>query len=172
MPKTTLKNLLFISYLFILIWILLLKMSSSVSQIMELSNTIRNINLIPFKESMIINGTISYREILYNFLIFIPFGGLLGMIDKKHSLSVKGLFLLFFSLIIETLQFIFGLGATDITDLLANTMGGILGLLCYQLLNYFFIEDNLDKFLTRLGTILFCVSLTFIIFILLLNRLG
>ncbi|MFK4934083.1 VanZ family protein [Lactococcus formosensis] len=36
------------------------------------------------------------------------------------------------SLFVEILQFIFGIGATDITDIITNTSGGLIGLLLYH----------------------------------------
>jgi len=36
-----------------------------------------------------------------------------------------------FSLLLEINQFIFGIGATDVTDLITNTFGGIIGYIFY-----------------------------------------
>lgn len=170
MKKLTLKKELFMGYLIVLVWILLFKMSRSVSDIVELSNTIRNINLMSFKESTIVNGQLHYSEIINNLIIFIPFGGLLGIIDKKHTFAMKSVTFLLFSLMIEILQFIFGLGATDITDLLANTLGGIVGLFIYQLLKKLFNEEKLDRILVGVGTGLLSICLVLIGLMLFINR--
>ncbi|WP_277756569.1 VanZ family protein [Vagococcus sp. CY53-2] len=55
--------------------------------------------------------------------------------------------ILLFSLVIEVLQFIFGLGATDMTGVITNTLGGIAGFLIYQLLKLGFKENTLGRVL-------------------------
>lgn len=41
----------------------------------EISQVImRNINLIPFKEAMILNGKLELSEIIYNILVIVPLG--------------------------------------------------------------------------------------------------
>ncbi|GCF92168.1 VanZ family protein [Enterococcus florum] len=156
-------------YLLVLIWILLFKVTISFTEILSSLNGRRNINLIPFHSSTIVNGRINQTEIMYNFLIFMPFGGLLGITDKHRSIMRKVLLIGGFSLMIEMLQFVLGLGATDATDLLMNTVGGLSGLLLYQLLRRFITESKLDRGLTILGSLLFVSSLGFVAFILLYN---
>ena len=163
-------QVLFIGYVIILIWILLFKFSMSFNDlVLQFNNQSRNINLIPFKDSVILNQRIDLSEIINNIIIFIPFGGLLGIIDKKSSSLKKIIIILLFSLVIEFSQFIFGLGATDITDIITNTLGGIVGLLIYQFLKMLFKENKLDRILVLLGMIIFIICLAFIIFLLVIN---
>lgn len=54
-------------------------------------------------------------------------------ISKKAGFLPKFAFILVFSLTAEFIQFIFAIGATDITDLITNTAGGFLGLKLYGL---------------------------------------
>ena len=163
-------QVLFIGYVIILIWILLFKFSMSFNDlVLQFNNQSRNINLIPFKDSVILNQRIDLSEIINNIIIFIPFGGLLGIIDKKSSSLKKIIIILLFSLVIEFSQFIFGLGATDITDIITNTLGGIVGLLIYQFLKMLFKENKLDRILILSGMIIFIVCLSFIIFLLVIN---
>lgn len=61
---------LFIIYLFILTWIILFKLTLNFPDLDHL----RSINLIPFSSSAIVNGQIALKEIVYNIIIFIPFG--------------------------------------------------------------------------------------------------
>lgn len=163
-------QVLFVGYVIILIWILLFKFSTSFSDLVsQFNNQPRNINLIPFKDSVMLNQKIELSEIINNIIIFIPFGGLLGIIDKKSSFLKKIVIILLFSLAIELSQFVFGLGATDITDIITNTLGGIVGLLIYQLLKMLFKENKLDRILVLLGMIIFIICLAFIIFLLVIN---
>ena len=41
-------------------------------------------------------------------------------------------FLFLFSLFLEGMQFVLGIGATDVTDILMNFIGGFLGICIYQ----------------------------------------
>lgn len=51
----------------------------------EISQVImRNINLIPFKEAMILNGKLELSEIIYNILVFVPW------VYMFKSLSLTG----------------------------------------------------------------------------------
>lgn len=89
---------------------------------------IRSINMIPFAGSVEVNGSIYIQEIVDNVLIFIPFGVFSSMRELTKNL-VKRLAPSFFtSLVLEILQFVLAAGVTDITDLLANTAGGLVGI--------------------------------------------
>jgi glycopeptide antibiotics resistance protein len=100
----------------------------------EISDGIRTINLIPLHGSFDENGVIVWREIAQNVLIFIPFGFYINMLKNKWSLTKKALSVIGLTLLFEVLQFIFALGRSDITDILSNTLGGIIGLCFYALL--------------------------------------
>lgn len=166
-----LGKILFIGYVVILIWILLFKFSLSFDDVAsQFNNQPRNINLVPFKDSVMLNKMIDLSEIINNIIIFIPFGGLLGIVDKKNSFWFKVLVMFLFSIVIEIFQYIFGLGATDVTDVITNLTGGIIGLLIYQLLKLIIKESKLDKFLVLFGTILFSVCVGFILILLFINN--
>ena len=55
----------------------------------EISDGIRIINLIPFPGIFSANGVMFSREIIYNILLFIPFGIYISMLKSKWSLSKK-----------------------------------------------------------------------------------
>lgn len=164
-------KILLAAYIILLIWILLFKFSISFSGIIDqFNNQSRSINLIPFHDSAIVNQTIDLSEIIYNILIFIPFGGLLGITYKQSSIFKKIVVIFVFSLCIEISQFIFGLGASDITDIITNVLGGIIGLAIYQLLRLIIRDEaKLDKVLIIIGSFILIVCLGFIIFLLVIN---
>lgn len=143
-------------YLLALTWIILFKMQTSPDSLPH----IRNVNLIPFGGSAITNGTIDLDEIINNLSAFIPFGIFTGMLLEKKSFIKKIAPIFFTSLAFEVLQFVFAIGASDITDLLMNTMGGILGTGC------FYVLLNLLK--NRVYKILNILCLIGMIFLLLL----
>ena len=108
-----------IVYLLILSWIILFKLQFSFSAL----DHIRQINLLPFGGSVIANGKIDFDEIINNVIVFIPVGAYFSLLFKNKSVlkaigSVLGI-----SFVYEIIQFIFAIGASDITDLISNTLG-------------------------------------------------
>ena len=119
-----LTTVLFAIYMIALFWIILFKLNIHM-------NFQRSLNLIPFNQPLILNGRVDLGEVILNVLIFIPLGLYAGVLFKRWNIGK--IILLFFSisLIIEVLQFIFAIGASDITDVITNTLGGIIGLTMY-----------------------------------------
>lgn len=112
-------------YLIVLVWIILLKLGVEFSY-ME----VRNINWIPFA-----NGYYSMMETIMNVVIFIPLGIYVGILSRNGLFRMK-LFLFFLtSLLLEGLQYLFKFGTFDITDLMTNTTGGIIGYLLFLAVN-------------------------------------
>jgi glycopeptide antibiotics resistance protein len=70
---------------------------------------------------------------LDNVIVFIPFGLLLSASLKQTSFRQKLALIFLFSFSAEILQFVFAIGTTDITDVITNTFGGLLGLALYAL---------------------------------------
>ncbi|MDE7312571.1 MAG: VanZ family protein [Eubacterium sp.] len=124
MDSRKLTRCLFYIYFIVLVWIILFKMQIPFT----LVGHGRSINLVPFAGSVVVDGRIYVQEIVYNVLIFIPFGVFSGMLGHSKS-AVRQLAPSFFtSLALEILQFLLAVGATDITDLLGNTFGGLIGI--------------------------------------------
>ena len=65
------------------------------------------------------------REILYNTWLFIPLGALLYKLSHKWGIVVLPIVL---SLFIEIIQLVFDIGAFQFSDLIANILGGIVGI--------------------------------------------
>lgn len=130
--RTILLHLLFVFYLAALTWIILFKMAVSWDTI---DHGIRSLNLIPFKGAMITNGRINFSEMIDNILVFCPFGIYIGVLYRRWSLSKKVLSFFCVSLIYEVLQYVLAIGRSDITDVIMNTVGEIVGLVIYSLLN-------------------------------------
>lgn len=160
MRKDKLLNILFIIYSILLIWIILFKVS-----FFDLDR-FRSINIIPFYYINEIGFNYQFKEVIFNFIIFIPFGIYLRVmnINSKSSVLYGALLSIFF----ELSQFIFKLGATDITDIIMNTTGTLFGILLYNILSKYINKDVLNKFIKYLAlivTILFCLFLTLIIIV-------
>lgn len=130
---------LLIVYLAALIWIIIFKMQLSFQGLPHL----RKINLIPFAESMVTNGKTNYSEIINNAAAFIPFGIFMGMLLQGQAFFKKVAPVFLTSLAFEVIQFVFSIGASDITDLLANTFGGLIGIGFFFLLEKIFKRNTL-----------------------------
>jgi len=163
-----LTYVLFAVYLIALFWILVFKLGVHFSYM----GNERSINLIPFSEPVILNGRIDFGEMIMNVLIFIPLGMYAGIIFKRWIIG-KRLFLFFLiSLIIEGFQFIMAIGAFDITDIINNTLGGIIGLMIYIGIEKVFKNSfKAQKFINLVATI-GTISMILFLFLLKTNKLG
>ena len=143
-----LTRILFAVYTLILAWILLFKMSFSIDELYKN----RSINIIPFMSSVIVNGKIDTSEIINNIIVFIPVGIYVCMLKKDWSILKKISVGFFISLGIEVLQFVLAIGATDITDLIGNTLGGIIGIGVFYLFSKVF-KNKTNKIINILASI-------------------
>lgn len=154
---------LFALYFLLLIWIILFKFNFT----FEVGNY-RDINLIPFGGSLIVNGNIQLDEIIKNILIFVPFGIYICMLEPKWSFIKKIMPAFFTSLVVEILQYIFAIGATDITDLIGNTLGGIIGVGVFYLFAKL-LKEKTNKFINILALITTIIVVSFLSLIIVLN---
>ena len=146
--QRNLTRILFAVYILILIWIVLFKMSFSIDELYKN----RSINIIPFMGSVIVNGKIDTSEIINNIIVFIPVGIYVCMLKKDWSILKKISVGFFISLGIEVLQFVLAIGATDITDLIGNTLGGIIGIGVFYLFSKVF-KNKTNKIINILASI-------------------
>jgi len=160
---------LFIIYLITLIWIIVFKLNVPFTHI----GNLRTINLIPFSEPLKLNGKISYNEMIMNVVVFVPLGIYTGILFEKWKIINK-LFLFFLiSFTCELLQYIFSIGASDITDLINNTLGGLIGLIIYKVIERAFKNKlKAQKFINliaKVGTTI--IILLLLLFLRINNRL-
>lgn len=156
-----LTSLLLAIYSAVIFWIIVLKLNISFTY-----KGTRNVNLIPFREPLLYNSRIDYNEIFLNILIFIPLGLYVGILFKKLS-TVQKIFSFFMvSFTFEILQFILRIGAFDITDIINNTFGGIVGLLLFKGLTKAFNSpakaQKLINMIALIGTILIVSTLLYL----------
>ena len=157
-----LTKILFSVYFLILVWILLFKMSFSIDELYKS----RSINLIPFMGSVVVNGKVYISEIIDNILVFIPVGIYVCMLKEDWPILKKISVGFFISLGIEVLQFVLAIGATDITDLIGNTLGGIIGILVFYLLSKVFKNktNSIINILALITTILLLGFISILVF--------
>ena len=98
-------------------------------------------NLVPLREirrfflySHIVGVQAFFLNIVGNVVGFMPFGFFLPVISRRSRLWYNTVLLSFlFSLSIETIQLVFRVGSFDVDDMILNTLGGILGFVCYKI---------------------------------------
>ena len=151
MKSKKITLILMIFYLIALIWVIIFKLEFSIKELPQ----IRNINLIPFNQPSIVNGKADISEIILNVLAFIPYGLFI------HIFAT--------SFIFELIQYIFAIGASDITDIISNTSGGIIGVVVSMFMEKL-LRENWIKYINIVSTIC-AIILTAIIVILLLTNI-
>ncbi len=107
-----------------LTWVILFKLQFSLRAI----DRARALNLVPFHYEDSDNPGFRFKEVMDNVLIFIPLGIYLSMLWKNMKLMTKAGIIIAVSLSFEILQCILHIGVSDITDLLTNTAGGLIGM--------------------------------------------
>lgn len=140
-----LSRTLFAAYLLILTWVVLFKFSYYPIAVIRGVQT-QSINLIPFTRSN--NG-----EMFANFAAFIPFGVMLGVCFKQITFRHKAAVVLAFSLALEVIQYALAIGVTDITDVILNSLGGIVGLAAYAVAGKRIEGRYLDAGIFAAGTL-------------------
>lgn len=139
----------------LLMWLILFKFSLDFAAVFNQHT--RTLNLTPFAEYSRSN----WSEVIYNFLVFIPLGLLLSANFLRATFWQKLAFVFMFSLSAETIQYVFAIGATDITDLIANTAGGLLGLLFYEWVSRHVDHHSLNRVIVIAGATLLIVVTIF-----------
>jgi glycopeptide antibiotics resistance protein len=110
-------------YVLVLVWVVLLKIHTD-----GFGDLIgrRSVNVVPFGGTG--TGGLGSSELAVNVLAFIPLGVLVHLAARRRSFARVFLPIVGVSLVFEIVQYVFGIGASDITDVLTNSAGGLIGL--------------------------------------------
>lgn len=147
--RTRLTYIVFGIYCVLLAWLVLFKFATNVADIPHM----RNLNLVPFADPSVVNGAVSVDEIMYNLLVFIPFGMYMHLFLKQRHWALQMLPALLLSVLFELTQYVFAIGGTDITDVLMNTSGGIIGVALSALCMRHF-PSGFEKVLNYIGLVI------------------
>ncbi len=99
-------------------------------------------NLVPFKEIHryltyfdVIGPYTVFLNIAGNVLAFVPFGLFYPLLSRR-SRSLWKVTLISFevSLLVELIQLVTRVGSCDVDDMILNTLGGIVGYLCFKMM--------------------------------------
>lgn len=153
-----------IFYLLALIWVIVFKSEFSIKDLPQ----IRNINLIPFSQPAIVNGKADVREIILNVVAFIPYGLFIHALMDEMSILKKILIIFATSFVFELIQYIFAIGASDITDIISNTSGGVIGLVI-SILMAKLLKDNWLKCINIISTVCAAMLTSLVVILFLAN---
>lgn len=159
----------FITFLLTLIFAIYFKLndySAVVNNAIRLKN--KNIwqrltyDIIPFK-MLARSPKRILNDFILNTIAFMPFGFYISLIKKNHKLLWCTLFGFFFSLALETAQLLTVVGSFSSNDLIANTLGSIIGFYAFKIVKpllpkQFIIAINLFVIALILPTLLIAYS--------------
>mgnify|MGYP001060700350 CR=1 FL=1 len=148
-------------YLTVLLWLILFKFSFDIVTVIEHHQT-RTLNLIPF--AGLSHSTV--REMIENVAVFVPLGLLFGIASRPKRFWQKLGIISAVSLGVEIIQFIFGIGITDITDFITNTLGGLIGLSLYTLGSKYIDGKVLNRCIASILLVVLAVILFLRLFVL------
>lgn len=125
----------------------------------------RSFNLIPFAD--LAAGNYNRLDVWGNIILFVPLGIYLPLCRKyKFGKTVAASAAV--STVLEISQYLFAIGACDITDIIYNTFGCLLGFLCFRLLLTIFKNHERVKVFTAAVAnllLLFVALITFLIYL-------
>jgi glycopeptide antibiotics resistance protein len=111
----------FVIYLILLGWIVLWKLET------PWVGADRAIKLVPFVATAS-SGASAPGEVMANLLLFVPFGVYLGLLAQSRRWWNTTWVCTGASLALEGSQYVLGVGRSDATDVIVNTLGGLAGL--------------------------------------------
>lgn len=130
---------LFVFYIILLIHLTVFREEHSIGNIEFNMQSLNSINLTPLVHTFKLTQGVTLFDYYYNLygniLWFVPMGFAVAYLLNKKPYFLKTILIGFcFSFSIEMFQFIFGTGITDIDDLIFNTIGTLIGLICFIIL--------------------------------------
>ena len=159
----------FITFLLTLIFAIYFKLNDYVA-VVDNSIRLKSFNLwqrltydiIPFK-TLARSPKRILNDFILNTIAFMPFGFYISLTKKNHKLLWCALFGFFFSLALETAQLLTVVGSFSSNDLIANTLGAIIGFYAFKIVKpifpkQFIIAINLFVVALILPTLLIAYS--------------
>ena len=124
--RLAVKSLMYL-YIVLVLYVTIMPIAVSLQNISI--TAYKPMNMVPFDDYLRGRGD-ALRQIILNVVMMVPFGFLLPTITgRRFFFCVFMTFL--FSLSIELVQPLMGNRTSDVTDLITNTVGGIIGYILY-----------------------------------------
>jgi glycopeptide antibiotics resistance protein len=121
--RTSLLPLLFAVYLGLLAWTVLWKLHAPFIG----GDWMRAVKLVPFAAAEGFGPSAPF-EVAMNLVVFVPFGLYLGVLAPRMWFRRATTLIAATSLLFEVLQYLMALGSSDVTDVVVNTAGGLVGI--------------------------------------------
>ncbi|AEB30341.1 hypothetical integral membrane protein [Carnobacterium sp. 17-4] len=128
----------FIFYILLLIHLTVFREGNSIMNVSIVMRPLSDINWIPFVETAKLTQGISLFDYYYNLygniLWFVPMGFGAAYLMKRKYTFLRSLGIgITVSFLIETMQFLFFTGVSDIDDLIFNTIGTMIGIVLFEI---------------------------------------
>lgn len=156
---------------------LMLDLFFRINLISSSSDMSRSYNLIPFKTiwnyasgDIYVSKSLVRHNIFGNIAVFIPYGLYLQVLLKNKDFGKSLLIVIVTSISIEITQFVFGLGAADIDDVILNVCGGVIGIIGYKVLRKLFREESRTKTAITLISLVIGIPIMVIYFMICIYR--
>ncbi|GHG60073.1 hypothetical protein GCM10012320_34480 [Sinomonas cellulolyticus] len=114
--------------------------------------TERSINLVPFATIAGYlaahspgEGKVAFGNIVGNILIFVPLGVYASWLRPRAAAWLTLLAVAAVSVAVEIVQNVFGVGASDVDDVILNCVGGAVGILAFRLLSAILRERSVVR---------------------------
>lgn len=123
------------------------------------AGSFQSVNLIPFHSISaylfsddMISRAFALSNLLGNIAIFIPMGVYLPLLIRRKSIFVNTVCVALISAVVEVLQYIFAVGSADIDDVILNTVGGLIGVSLFRVMELL-LKDQTKKAVTVLAPV-------------------
>lgn len=164
----------FLFYLFLLLDLLLFKYYSPM-ELFDSSRTFtRDFNFVPFHTisnylfgGFDVSWSVASSNVFGNILVFIPLGIYFHVFKRNMKVSRSLLSIFLISLSVEIIQYVFGIGASDIDDIILNFCGGAIGILLYKLL--YLVLKNANRVKTVITIISTIIGLPILVIYILIT---
>lgn len=110
--------------------------------------TYQSVNLVPFREigaflfpQNSVRRAFALGNLLGNIVLFVPLGLYISLLNPRGKILVNTLLVTAASVAAEVMQYVFMVGASDIDDVILNTLGGLAGALAFRLLSRLFGQN-------------------------------
>lgn len=121
------------------------------------AHSFSSINIVPFysignylfSDDKLLRA-FAFSNVVGNIVLFVPLGVYLPLFIREKSILKNVLWIILISALVEILQFVFRVGASDIDDVILNGLGGFIGVIAYRILLKILVDFSKTRFAVTL----------------------
>ena len=153
MQKCSVSDFILWSYDYLFYTLIFPSFQKKSSRIFSIGNLIlfHSIGAYLFSDDMV-SRAFALSNLLGNIAIFIPMGVYLPLLIRRKSIFVNTVCVALISAVVEVLQYIFAVGSADIDDVILNTVGGLIGVSLFRVMELL-LKDQTKKAVTILAPV-------------------